>query len=487
MTTLASPGFFGKLPSRGDFVSRRTSSDFSGRWDAWLQACVGASRAALGDAWLDVYLTSPIWRFALAPGVCGEQAQLGVLMPSVDKVGRYFPLAAVVACDGAGGPLAVAAELEPWYAQVETLMLATLAETPLELEDFDRRLAALVPSAPAAAECEAAEQGAVNERGEPRHLRVAAGRTLREALLPLGIAALETAGSARSFWWTQGSERVEPCMLLAHELPSPDAFVALLDGEWRRHGWRSEVIGGAAAPPARLVFGSVAVRSAAVSNTGKVRERNEDACASRDDLGVWAVADGLGGHEAGAIASGMVASVVAGLEPGRSFDERLERLLLGLGVVNGCLRVLAERDPAVTLAGSTVAALLIEGAAAAYVWVGDSRVYRWREAGLEQLSRDHSEAAEGADNHVITRAVGGRDSLEAESERTDARPGDRFLLCTDGVYGEVGTDEIAAALALADPEQACAYLERAVLAGEAADNFTAVVVCIDGAEGTRAV
>ncbi len=444
-------------------------------------------RSATGGS--NVYLTCPIWRFALAPGACGDQGRLGVLMPSVDKVGRYFPLAAVVGCGRARGSLAVACGLDDWYGEVEALLLATLAETPLELEDFDRRLAALIPSAPSEPDRDAAGPGGTDGCAGPRHIRVAADTTLREVLLPLGVAALE-GPRPRSFWWTQGSERVEPCLLVADELPPPDTFVALLDGEWRRHGWCSETLSGAARPAFSAGFAlrstatrGPAVRSAAVSHCGKVRERNEDAYACRNDLGVWAVADGLGGYQAGAIASGMVASIVEGLEAGRGFEDRIAQLVRGLGVVNGCLRVLAERDPDVTLAGSTIAAVLVEGAAAVCVWVGDSRVYRLRAAALEQLSRDHSEAAEGVDNHVITRAVGGPEPLEAEIERADARPGDRFLLCTDGLYGQVSAQEIAAALALEDPERACAYLERAALAGEAPDNLTAVVVCIEAEEG----
>src|SRR5690606_39018525 len=91
------PGFYGKLPSRGDFVSRRLPQPFVATWDAWLQQGIAASQAALGQRWLDVYLTSPIWRFALAPQVCGGAAYIGVLVPSVDRVGRYFPLTAALA------------------------------------------------------------------------------------------------------------------------------------------------------------------------------------------------------------------------------------------------------------------------------------------------------------------------------------------------------------------------------------------------------
>ena len=85
-------GFYGKLPSHGDFLRRRVSDAFVGVWDGWLQECIAASRAILGERWLDVYLTSPAWRFACAAGTFGAAPIAGVMVPSVDRVGRYFHL-----------------------------------------------------------------------------------------------------------------------------------------------------------------------------------------------------------------------------------------------------------------------------------------------------------------------------------------------------------------------------------------------------------
>ncbi|HEX5421531.1 MAG TPA: type VI secretion system-associated protein TagF [Gammaproteobacteria bacterium] len=537
MNVSSRPGFYGKMPARGDFVSRRVASDFMGPWDAWLQAGLAASRQALGGEWLEVYLTSPIWRFALAPGCCGEQGQAGVMMPSVDRVGRYFPLAAVLPLGAGAISLACAVELDAWYSQVEELLLTTLAETPVELEEFDGRLAELLPrprSAAAFADAapSAERVGMLDGSGAaPRHFGVSAGASLHEVLETLGGEALERQGW-RAFWWTQGSERVRPCFLMAHKLPAGQPFAAMLDGGFRRHGWVSKLtdeepphdeqeqrgeheqrgeyeqrredeqrtedeqrrepnryceppqLREPAQPAERVPHNDLTqprtrrlvTRSAAVTDVGKRRERNEDAYACRDDLGVWLVADGLGGHQAGEIASRMVTSTLRGLSAGSSLPDRIEQLVRALGVVNGCLQVLAERDPAVTLAGSTVVALLIESSAAAVMWAGDSRLYRFRDGVLQPLTRDHSEAVEGSGNHVITRAVGGPEALEVEIEHAEVREGDRFLLCTDGLYGEVGETEIAAALSGPAPGVACEDLKRAALKGEARDNLTAVVV-----------
>ena len=96
MDSITSVGFYGKLPMVGDFVSRRLPNDFISSWDSWLQSAIAASREELGDDWLKNYLTSPIWRFLLSPGLCGNQAVAGIMMPSVDRVGRYYPLTVAV-------------------------------------------------------------------------------------------------------------------------------------------------------------------------------------------------------------------------------------------------------------------------------------------------------------------------------------------------------------------------------------------------------
>ena len=132
------PGFFGKIPSHGDFVARRLPPGFTGPWDAWLQAGMADSQARLGDAWLAVYLNSPIWRFALGAGVCGPQACYGVMMPSVDRVGRYFPFTIAAA----GAPGRRCAPSAVWYAALEAQALAALT-VELSPQYHDAALVAL--------------------------------------------------------------------------------------------------------------------------------------------------------------------------------------------------------------------------------------------------------------------------------------------------------------------------------------------------------
>ena len=136
------PGWFGKLACLGDFGSRRLPLQLTQACDQWLSRGVAGSQALLGERWLDAYLTAPVWRFAWAPGVVNSQWWLGVLMPSVDRVGRYFPL--LVAQASFSPPLTprALAQAEHWFAQVQAVMLGTL-QAGATVEAFDAALTTL--------------------------------------------------------------------------------------------------------------------------------------------------------------------------------------------------------------------------------------------------------------------------------------------------------------------------------------------------------
>jgi type VI secretion system protein ImpM len=230
----AQPGLFGKLPSHRDFVHRRLARAFLDPWDGWLQGAVRRSREQYGDDWLEVYLTSPLWRFALAPGVCGDLPWAGVLMPSVDGVGRYFPL--TLACPLAAGcnPLAAMADADAWFVALEDLALSAL-EDGFDLESFDARLLALgtPPVDAVAADLGGTGPGRHNAwrlgldgPGQiPVLYPVLARRLLRELFF------------AYSLWWTRGSERIAASLLVCQGLPPLDGFSALLAGDWEARGW----------------------------------------------------------------------------------------------------------------------------------------------------------------------------------------------------------------------------------------------------------
>src|SRR6266850_6447652 len=133
-------GLFGKLPSHGDFLRRRASDAFVDAWDSWLRECLAASREALGERWLDVYLTSPAWRFVCAAGTCGPAPVIGLMVPSVDRVGRYFPLTLVAELPSDVNPIAVVGASAMFFDRAERLIIDTLATENIDFDHFDEQV-----------------------------------------------------------------------------------------------------------------------------------------------------------------------------------------------------------------------------------------------------------------------------------------------------------------------------------------------------------
>ncbi len=212
------PGFFGKVSSHGDFVTRRLPVTFTQGWDEWLQRSQQSALTALGDGWLATYLTSPIWRFAISAGILGEQAWAGIVMPSVDRVGRHFPLTIAVGIDGPADLLALREQHAAWFAQLETLALSSL-EATFSLDGFDAALQTL-PGLPVNGHC-----------GPHAPMYFAAADASAASIATRLLCA-------HSLWWTEGSPMVEPCMLVSEGLPLAKHAVALIDGSWNDAGWQ---------------------------------------------------------------------------------------------------------------------------------------------------------------------------------------------------------------------------------------------------------
>src|SRR5277367_477907 len=223
---------------------------------------------------------------------------------------------------------------------------------------------------------------------------------------------------------------------------------------------------------------TVVLHSWSASDTGPTRSHNEDAFVDRPDLGVWAVADGAGGHDAGEVASGMIA-------------EALTEIRTRIGAVHAALLAeAASRGPDVIIA-STAVIVCARGSHFACLWVGDSRAYLLSGGTLAQITRDHSLvqelvdagqlAPEAAESHphayIVTRAVGAGDEGEFALDKvTDQlRPGERILLCSDGLSKCVPSEVIAAVLAEVDEDPAARLIATAV-ARQTNDNVTAVVI-----------
>ena len=224
------------------------------------------------------------------------------------------------------------------------------------------------------------------------------------------------------------------------------------------------------------------------TDVGAVRAGNEDALVLRPDDGLWAVADGMGGHRHGALASAALAAAL--LDAPIVGEPEADRANID-AAVQEANRTLFQRSAALGgRMGSTIVTLLIGGDRFDVAWVGDSRAYVLREGVLHPLTADHTQVqarvekglltpAEARNHplaHVLTRAVGSEASVEMSRIGGQTAPGDRFLLCSDGVHGVVGEAEIKEALSFGDPAGAGQSLASLCNARGSPDNFTLIVV-----------
>jgi len=494
-------GLYGKLPTHGDFLRRRVADEFVTPWDHWLQHAIADSRSVLGEQWLSIYLTSPIWRFALGPNVCGPAPVAGLLLPSVDRVGRYFPLTLVWPTPADLSTLEVAARFQRGFERAEQLLLDTLAQERFEFAEFDRRVMDLASHledlAPAGARrlTRSAAAAVLAGGGRARCIPLRTVSALDVPAFQLLGSHLDANPAGFGLWWTDGSSVVEPICLLTTGLPEPSHYSAMLDGAWMEAGW-----GIAETEPERsaAVFrpepdgGPFQIRSAALTDRGPVRSSNQDAFIERPDRGLWGVADGMGGLADGELASRMVCDSLADAPVVASLDEQNDAVIVQLRRVNDYLRRAATRPVKPVQSGSTVVVLVIRQSECAILWAGDSRAYRLRGGVLEQLSTDHSWLAQGgtatggADDQAITRAVGAEDDLLVDVVRTDARAGDRFLLCSDGIGRELDPAQLREIMGAHAAEDCCRELIAQSIANGGTDNLTAVVVDCAGSDGLSA-
>ena len=197
------PGWYGKLASLGDFAHRRLPREWIEHCDGWLSAALRGSRAELGDAWLDVYLTAPVLRFAWAPGVIDRQWWFGVLMASCDNVGRYYPLLitqprARPPADAAGGD-----HLALWFEHVGNAAMATLGDRGASVDELESALLR-APAWPATS---------------------GMGASSLESWAPWSADAQR---SGRTTWWQDGTQRDSSAMRIVDGLPDGPQFLQLL-------------------------------------------------------------------------------------------------------------------------------------------------------------------------------------------------------------------------------------------------------------------
>lgn len=227
-----STGLFGKLPGHGDFIHRNLPTKVINEWDSWLQTFIGSTQERLGDAWLDIYLTSPIWRFCLSPGVMDGNSWAGIVLPSVDRVGRYFPFSILRKLPSHTGLCEFINTEQSWYEAIEAAALRALdGQLPTD------QLLQVINQAQLSHQQNYRFQAQANvDAGVVVDMDFAESATL--GTMPhLLEAFLAGAFSSYSLWHTVGSERVEPCVFCTHGMPPVAGAAAMMDGLWEHWEW----------------------------------------------------------------------------------------------------------------------------------------------------------------------------------------------------------------------------------------------------------
>ena len=224
--------------------------------------------------------------------------------------------------------------------------------------------------------------------------------------------------------------------------------------------------------------------AAGLTHTGRVRPSNQDTFVESSAARLWAVADGMGGHRDGDVASRLASEALRDFQPPSGLEEAVIDLRQRMSDVNAKLYAAAIRPFNPVQSGTTIVMMVAVRNSCAILWAGDSRAYRLRDEKLVQLTTDHTwaselqlddELAEEVD-HAITRAVGGESTLSLDARLDRVRRHDRYMLCSDGLTRELTTQRIAALLSKGDVHQAAQALIDATLAAGARDNVTVVVI-----------
>ena len=233
MTSSMQTGLYGKLPAYGDFIFRNLNSAFINPWDEWLQHFISGSQEQIGEGWLDIYLTSPIWRFTLSAGVIDSNLWAGIMMPSVDRVGRYFPITIVKPFAGNTNPISVIANHGEWFTKTEALCLSAL-NGELDADELVAQLDQVNT------EVNDVYQATVN-LGSMGPAVFALGASdeqhVLEALPFLLNASMTSSLQSYSVWQTAGSDYIAPVLFSCQGLPPIGSIASMIDGQWQQRNW----------------------------------------------------------------------------------------------------------------------------------------------------------------------------------------------------------------------------------------------------------
>lgn len=517
----AAAGFFGKLPSAGDFVQRRLPSSFVDAWDGHFESAVAQSREALGSDWHEAYLSSPVWRFVLPAGVCGDSAWAGIMGPGSDRVGRCFPMviAAAIASDPATAAQALL-EGSGWFDAAEKAHQAAQADAAVTVDEFDGQVAALAGPLDALHPHPLEHLRRVNW-SDARHWRLPLPTRAAAASFLGGLWTRVAAASGQyCLWWTDGAGRVPASVLITHGLPRAMAYAGYLDAdhpaEWQTLGGFEKV-----PAPAPSIRSAVSVAAEPVVNwlpddpelfsdlpgaaetpvatspaavATMPAEASEAAAAvvalDRADGALHLVAAEAGCYESRQQAVAAVADIARDM-PAAELAQGLQSLRIQIMALNPQLRQASEDliDP-VSEDCAVIAAHVARGRAD-LLRIGAAAAWHWRSGKLQPFfSRSDAPVADPAspgdiDDLLFNTVPLATPGLGATAQPTcgevscAVEPGDRLLLMATQQLLQLPPEILARSLALPSCDDARSRIAAAAGLGDDSARWPLAIIEID--------
>ncbi|NTJ11382.1 type VI secretion system-associated protein TagF [Rhizobium lusitanum] len=441
-------GFFGKLPTHGDFVSSALGLRLQGELDQWIRGGLIALEAALATEWRRLFHATVAWRFVVGSGIWAPGVVAGVLLPSRDRVGRSFPLVIAAQLQRFSGQLRDLCEDDSWFAAAEALA-ETSAKSDFQMQRFVEGIKRL--RLPLADNRSTTHQSA----------------TASDAPLPA------------SLWWriNPGTRHGKGFRTMA--APTVEDFVKLVTAENLKTSQPSELAARPVVAVAIEAVESVAtpqsewtMESSHASHPGTRLSLNADALLVCDKPRIFAIADGAGDGIGAIEAARTATQILAGIPEREALQTLVQDVRSKLSHAHAILRAKGtngEREPPIA---SIVVAALFDGRFAA-IWAGDTRCYLLRDGMMRLLTRDHLDIGM---RRMLGRGLGLKEQFASDIVIDDLQRGDRLLLAS-GPLSRALTDRVIAEILIDAPvDHAADALIQEALIANCRENVSAIVV-----------
>ncbi|AHG49395.1 nitrogen fixation protein (plasmid) [Rhizobium leguminosarum bv. trifolii CB782] len=434
-------GFYGKLPSHGDFVSMGLGRSLQSALDTWLQAGMQAAQQELGEEWERRFRLMPAWRFIVERGLWGSSTVAGVLLPSLDRVGRSFPLVIAAQLHGFSEHPRQLYLDDTWFTAAEAIAESS-ANRDFDINQFTASLKRL--------------------------------RSLRPADLAENETLQDRASSRGTIWWHIDPDERRAKGFGVSGAPEPAHFAKLLreSSSVVSPPPRSET---PPIPPSVIVephHHSLVLRHSHATHPGTRLTVNADALLVSETPSLFAVADGVGDSNAAAEVGKIAVHVLAEATKQQTIEALVQEVKGKLGRAHGLLQSAhhsQDREPS----AASIVALATFDDRCALLWVGDARCYLRRDGMMRCLTRDHVEIGL---RRTLSRAIGLRGHLVPEVLFGGLQAGDRLLLCSAALPSAVPERSIAEILLSAKIEKAADILVQEGLIANCRDNLSAIVI-----------